>query len=121
MFKVLAAILHLGTVTIMEAVAEEDGGVDSEGRAIPANDRHRLILAELLQLDANWMRSWQCHRKIISTREVFFKPMTVEEAVGARNALAKHIYAQLFNWIVTLVSKALESTGASSRLLVRWT
>jgi myosin-5 len=53
MFKVVAAILHLGNVTIMEAVAEKYGGVDSEGSATPANDRHRLILAELLQLDAN--------------------------------------------------------------------
>jgi myosin-5 len=43
------------------------------------------------------------------------------QAVGARDALAKHIYAQLFNWIVTLVNKALESTGTSSRLLVHWT
>ena len=58
LFKVLAAILHLGNVTITEAVAEEDGGgVDSEGSAIPANDRHLLTLVELLQLDANEMRS----------------------------------------------------------------
>jgi len=117
MFKVLAAILHLGNVTITEAVAEEDGGVDSEGSAISANDRHLRILAELLQLDANEMRSWLCHRKIVSTREVFFKPMTVEEAVGARDALAKHIYAQLFSWIVTLVNMALESTGTSQRFI----
>ena len=38
MFKVLAAILHLGNVTITEGVAEEDGGgVDSEGSAIPVS------------------------------------------------------------------------------------
>lgn len=38
LFKVLAAILHLGNVTIMEAVAGEDGGVgDSEGSAIPVS------------------------------------------------------------------------------------
>lgn len=38
MFKVLAAILHLGNVTITEAVAEEDGGGgDSEGSAIPVS------------------------------------------------------------------------------------
>lgn len=38
MFKVLAAILHLGNVKITEAVAEEDGGgVDSEGSAIPVS------------------------------------------------------------------------------------
>ena len=40
MFKVLAAILHLGNVTIMEAVAEEDGGVDSEGSAISVSSAY---------------------------------------------------------------------------------
>ncbi|XP_021923468.1 unconventional myosin-Va [Zootermopsis nevadensis] len=118
MFKVLAAILHLGNVTIMDAITEGvGGGGDSEGSAIPANDKHLLLLAELLQLDASEMRSWLCHRKIVSMREVFFKPMTVTEAVGARDALAKHIYAELFNWIVTVVNKSLESTGTSQRFI----
>jgi myosin-5 len=37
--------------------------------------------------------------------------------VGARDALAKHIYAELFSWIVTVVNKALESTGTSQRFI----
>jgi hypothetical protein len=39
------------------------------------------------------------------------------QAVGARDALAKHIYAQLFSWIVTVVNSALESTGTSQRFI----
>jgi myosin-5 len=72
----------------------------------------------LLQLDASEMRSWLCHQKIGSTREVFFKPMIVDEAVGARDALAKHIYAQLFNWIVTVMNSFLKSTETSQRCIV---
>jgi myosin heavy subunit len=35
MFKILAAILHLGNVTIRDAATEgDDDGVDSEGSAI---------------------------------------------------------------------------------------
>jgi myosin-5 len=109
-FKVMAAILHLGNVTITVRAAGVGGAGDSEGSAIPENDRHLLILAELLQLDASEMRSWLCHRKIVCARELFLKPMTVYKAVSARDALAKHIYAQLFNWIVTVVNNALEST-----------
>ena len=38
MFKVLAAILHLGNVTITEAVSDKEGSVvDSEGSAIPVS------------------------------------------------------------------------------------
>jgi myosin heavy subunit len=39
------------------------------------------------------------------------------QAVGARDALAKHIYAELFSWIVTVVNKALESSGTSQRFI----
>lgn len=55
------------------------------------------------------MRQWLCTRKIISMRDVILKPMFVEEAHAARDALAKHIYAELFNWIVLVINKALES------------
>lgn len=37
------------------------------------------------------------------------KPMNVEQAIGARDALAKHIYAELFNWIVTGINNSLQS------------
>ena len=48
MFKVLAAILHLGNVTITEGVAEEDGGgVDSEGSAIPVSSAWHQVLLRL--------------------------------------------------------------------------
>lgn len=43
-------------------------------------------------------------------REVVLKPMTFEQAVVSRDALSKHIYAQLFNWIVTIINKELESS-----------
>lgn len=66
-------------------------------------------MCELLGTDVNAMRKWLCHRKIVSMREVFLKPMNVEQAIGARDALAKHIYAELFNWIVTGINNSLQS------------
>jgi myosin-5 len=71
----------------------------------------------LLQLDASEMRSWLCHQKIGSMRKVFFKPMIVDEAVGARDALAKHIYAQLFNWIVTVMNSFMKSSQTYQRFI----
>lgn len=66
-------------------------------------------MCELLGIDASAMRKWLCHRKIVSMREVFLKPMNVEQAVAARDALAKHIYAELFNWIVNGINNSLQS------------
>lgn len=67
------------------------------------------ILCNLMQIDENEMRQWLCTRKIVSMRDVILKHMSVEEATASRDALAKHIYAQLFNWIVLVINKALES------------
>lgn len=67
------------------------------------------MMCELLGTDVNAMRKWLCHRKIVSMREVFLKPMNVEQAIGARDALAKHIYAELFNWIVAGINNSLHS------------
>lgn len=72
-------------------------------------DKHLLTISELLGTDAKAMRKWLCHRKIVSMREVFLKPMNVEQAIGARDALAKHIYAELFNWIVAGINNSLQS------------
>lgn len=112
MLRILAAILHLGNVDISSCVIKKDakdGEVDTESSYISPSDRHLLILFELLGIELNAMRKWLCHRKIVSTREVFLKPMTVEQAIGARDALAKHIYAELFNWIVTNINSSLQS------------
>lgn len=52
---------------------------------------------------------WLCTKKMVSMREVFLIPMSVDQAVAARDALAKHIYAQLFDWVVAVINKTLES------------
>lgn len=63
------------------------------------------------------MRKWLCHRKIVSMREVFLKPMNVDQAIGARDALAKHIYAELFNWIVEMINDSLETQSKSQSFI----
>ncbi|KAK7862317.1 hypothetical protein R5R35_014678 [Gryllus longicercus] len=118
MWHILAAILHLGNVFITESVVEESDELDSECSVIAADDPHLVAFANLLQLDAMEMRSWLCQRRIVSLREAFLKPMTVVEAVSARDALAKHIYAELFNWIVAIVNKALQTSGSQQQRFI---
>ncbi|XP_071452238.1 unconventional myosin-Va isoform X1 [Hetaerina americana] len=112
MFRVLAAILHLGNVNILEGgnPTGEDNNESREGSHISRKDKHLKIFSQLMQIDAAEIGHWLCHRRIVSTREVFTKPMTAEQAQAARDALAKHVYACLFNWIVQVVNKTLEST-----------
>ena len=43
-------------------------------------------------------------------------PLLFQAAV-ARDALAKHIYSQLFNWIVDHINKALTATGKKTKFI----
>uniref|UniRef100_A0A7M4F7K8 Unconventional myosin-Vb n=1 Tax=Crocodylus porosus TaxID=8502 RepID=A0A7M4F7K8_CROPO len=102
-FKIIASILHLGNLEIQ---AERDGDACS----ISGQDEHLNNFCSLLGVEHSQMQHWLCHRKFVTTAETYVKTMSVQQVVNARNALAKHIYAQLFNWIVEHVNKALHTT-----------
>uniref|UniRef100_A0A7M4F7I9 Myosin VC n=1 Tax=Crocodylus porosus TaxID=8502 RepID=A0A7M4F7I9_CROPO len=99
-FKLLAAILHLGNVQIM-AVGDDRSLIN----------KHLDIFCELLDLDSEPMAQWLCQRKIITSSETVIKPMTKLQALNARDALAKKIYSHLFDYIVERINQALQFTG----------
>ncbi|XP_074064786.1 unconventional myosin-Vb isoform X2 [Macrotis lagotis] len=101
-FKIIASILHLGNVEIQ---AERDG----DSCSISSQDEHLMNFCRLLGVEHSQMEHWLCHRKLVTTSETYVKTMSLQQVVNARNALAKHIYAQLFNWIVGHVNKALHT------------
>ncbi|XP_054550028.1 unconventional myosin-Vb isoform X3 [Talpa occidentalis] len=102
-FKIIASILHLGNVEIQP---ERDG----ESCSISPQDEHLNNFCRLLGVEHSQMEHWLCHRKLVTTSETYIKTMSLQQVVNARNALAKHIYAQLFSWIVEHVNKALQTS-----------
>ncbi|XP_069779986.1 unconventional myosin-Vb isoform X2 [Narcine bancroftii] len=103
-YRVIASILHLGNV---EIVSERD--VDTCG--INKKYQHLNYFCNLLGIEHDQMEHWLCHRKLVTTSETYVKNMAKQQAINARNALAKHIYAQLFKWIVDQINKALYTTS----------
>uniref|UniRef100_A0A7N8WMG3 Unconventional myosin-Va n=1 Tax=Mastacembelus armatus TaxID=205130 RepID=A0A7N8WMG3_9TELE len=99
LFQVLAAILHLGNVEIKDR--------DADSSLIPPNNRHLTAFCELVGVTYQDMAQWLCHRKLKTATETYIKPLPRLQATNARDALSKHIYAKLFNWIVEHVNKAL--------------
>uniref|UniRef100_A0A672I2A3 Myosin VC n=1 Tax=Salarias fasciatus TaxID=181472 RepID=A0A672I2A3_SALFA len=102
-FKVLAAILHLGNVEIRSA------GDDKS--LIAPNDPHLAVFCELLGVAAGELVRWLCHRKIVLVAETVVKPLPRKRAVNARDALAKQIYAHLFDCIINRINTALQVPG----------
>ncbi|KAM3877479.1 unconventional myosin-Va isoform 2-T2 [Diretmus argenteus] len=99
LFQVLAAVLHLGNVEIKDR--------DSDSSIIAPNNRHLTAFCDLVGVTYQDMSHWLCHRKLKTATETYIKPLPRLQATNARDALAKHIYAKLFNWIVEHVNKAL--------------
>ncbi|XP_061603297.1 unconventional myosin-Vb isoform X1 [Phyllopteryx taeniolatus] len=103
-FKVLAGVLHLGNI---EIYAERDG----ESCHVSSDDVHLAHFCRLLCLEAPQMEHWLCHRKLVTATETYVKNMSAKQAANARDALAKHIYARVFDWIVARINVALHTSS----------
>ncbi|KAF2977780.1 hypothetical protein EK904_007748 [Melospiza melodia maxima] len=100
-FRILAGILHLGNV--------EFASRDSDSCTVPPKHEPLTIFCDLMGVEYEEMAHWLCHRKLATATETYIKPISKLHAINARDALAKHIYANLFNWIVDHVNKALHA------------
>uniref|UniRef100_A0A4W5MKP1 Myosin VA n=1 Tax=Hucho hucho TaxID=62062 RepID=A0A4W5MKP1_9TELE len=74
------------------------------------NNRHLTVFCELMGVTYQDMSHWLCHKKLKTAQETYIKPIPRLQASNARDALAKHIYAKVFNWIVDHVNKSLRAT-----------
>nr|XP_057931095.1 unconventional myosin-Vc isoform X2 [Doryrhamphus excisus] len=102
-FKVLAAILHMGNVEI------KNSGDDRS--SISPSDTHLHIACDLLGVDAEGLVRWLCNRRLVLVAETVVKPLHRDRAVNSRDALAKRTYAHLFDCIINRINKALQVPG----------
>lgn len=106
--KMCAAILHLGNV---EITPKHRGSkeIDNEECDIQNDDLHLNLFADIMQVDRVSLCKWLKTRQIESINELVLIPLNQVAAENTRDALAKHIYAKLFQHIVNVVNKNLES------------
>lgn len=74
-------------------------------------DPHLAFFCELLSVSAEGLTRWLCNRRIVLVAETVVKPEPIERAVNARDALAKQIYAHLFDCIIKRINNALQAPG----------
>ncbi|KAF7954018.1 uncharacterized protein EAE97_001416 [Botrytis byssoidea] len=105
-FRMLAAILWTGNIQFRE---------DEDGYAAVVDQSVVDFLAYLLDCDAGHVIQAITIR-ILTPRngEVIESPANVPQALATRDALAKAIYNNLFDWIVERVNKSLTARSATS-------
>ncbi|XP_063053873.1 unconventional myosin-Va-like [Engraulis encrasicolus] len=103
LFRVLAAVLHLGNVEVKQLRAENS--------SVSPEDVSLQAFCDLMGVPSPEMAKWLCHRKLKMATETYNKPVPKSQALDGRDALAKHIYARVFEWIVTRINTALKAAG----------
>ncbi|KAM4628733.1 unconventional myosin-Vb [Polymixia lowei] len=103
LFTILAAVLHFGNVNIQAS------GRGGDRSYIDVEDRSLAVFSKLLGVEGSQLAHWLCHRRLTVAGEMLVKPMSGQQAMEARDALAKHIYGQLFTWTVQRLNAALRS------------
>ncbi|XP_075759374.1 unconventional myosin-Vb-like isoform X2 [Pelodiscus sinensis] len=104
LFSILAAILHLGNIRLK---AKDRHG---ESCFLELEDEALGRFCTLLGVEKSQASRWLCYRKLVTASETYVKPLSRQQASTSRDALAKHLYGQLFKWIVSRINKALRAS-----------
>ncbi|KAL3988122.1 suppressor of cytokine signaling 3 [Sarotherodon galilaeus] len=115
-FKLLAALLHLGNVCF-EANTQNNMETSDVSKSEYFN-----VAASLLEVEKPTLATNLTHRSFKTNREMVTKPLSCEQAADCRDAFVKAIYNKLFIWIVkkinSVIYKKLTSNSKSAYLSV---
>lgn len=85
------------------------GGAGDTSVPLQPTDEALRWFCKLLGIEEAQVTRWLCHRKLVTAGETYLKPLSRQQALDSRDALAKHMYGQVFRWMASRVNRALRS------------
>ncbi|KAL6556707.1 hypothetical protein OROGR_005995 [Orobanche gracilis] len=101
-FRTLAGILHLGNV-VFSPGKEHDSSVIKD----PKSNFHLQMAADLFRCDVKLLLATLSTRSIQTREGIIVKSLDCSAAVAGRDALAKTVYARLFDWLVEKINRSV--------------
>ncbi|OVA20205.1 IQ motif [Macleaya cordata] len=112
-FSMLAALLWLGNISFQV--------IDNENHVEVVEDEAVTSTAKLMGCNVQDLLLALSTRQIQAGKDNIVQKLTLSQAIDTRDALAKSIYACLFDWLVQQINKSLEvgkrCTGRSISIL----
>ncbi|XP_069002816.1 unconventional myosin-Ic isoform X2 [Embiotoca jacksoni] len=98
LLNIIASVVHLGNTQF---------GESEEGETYITTETQISHLAKLLGVDGSALREALTHKKLTAKGEEMISPLNFEQAVSARDALAKAVYGRTFTWLVEKINQSL--------------
>ncbi|KAJ7580993.1 myosin 5 [Mycena floridula] len=107
-FRLLAALLHLGNVKITQM--RTDASLDDSDSAL-------LLATRFLGVNLAEFKKWTIKKQITTRNEKIVTSLNAAQATVVRDSVAKFVYACMFEWLVAIVNESLagENGDAAER------
>jgi myosin heavy subunit len=100
----VVAVLNLGNVGF--GVIAAKGGDQVASPSIETKD-YLVAAGKLLRIDLKTLVAAMTKKRTTVGREVIDSNLNLDQAYQARDALAKHLYCEMFSWLVKKVNAAI--------------
>nr|KAJ0189306.1 hypothetical protein LSAT_V11C800425940 [Lactuca sativa] len=111
-FRLVAAILHLGNVQFIKGKE-----VDSSLLKDDKSKFHLKTCAELLMCDRAALEDALLKRVMVTPEEVIKRSLNPDAATISRDGLAKTLYSRLFDWLVDKINMSIGQDPNSKYLI----